>query len=123
MTESVLYGGQSSARVRIHHLQQAKERGEKWAMLTAYDTNSAAVFEEAGIPVLCEATVDTLYTGDGAIRGIGLTRPDGSRERIACPVIVVNVTSDHCARAGAVRNIPNAPNRAGPSGCFAISTR
>ncbi|MGY1604460.1 3-methyl-2-oxobutanoate hydroxymethyltransferase [Geodermatophilus sp. SYSU D00815] len=52
MTESVLYGGQSTARVRIHHLQQAKERGEKWAMLTAYDTNSAAVFEEAGIPVM-----------------------------------------------------------------------
>jgi 3-methyl-2-oxobutanoate hydroxymethyltransferase len=52
MTESVLYGGQYRARVRIHHLQQAKERGEKWAMLTAYDTNSAAVFEEAGIPVL-----------------------------------------------------------------------
>jgi 3-methyl-2-oxobutanoate hydroxymethyltransferase len=52
MTESVLYGGSSSARVRVHHLQQAKERGEKWAMLTAYDTNSAAVFEEAGIPVL-----------------------------------------------------------------------
>jgi 3-methyl-2-oxobutanoate hydroxymethyltransferase len=52
MTESVLYGGGSSARVRIHHLQQAKERGEKWAMLTAYDTSSAAVFEEAGIPVL-----------------------------------------------------------------------
>ena len=52
MTESPLYGGQSSARVRIPHLQQAKERGEKWAMLTAYDTNSAAVFEEAGIPVL-----------------------------------------------------------------------
>jgi 3-methyl-2-oxobutanoate hydroxymethyltransferase len=52
MSESVLYGGQSSARVRIHHLQQAKERGEKWAMLTAYDTVSASVFEEAGIPVL-----------------------------------------------------------------------
>jgi 3-methyl-2-oxobutanoate hydroxymethyltransferase len=52
MSESVLYGGHSTARVRVHHLQQAKERGEKWAMLTAYDTNSAAVFEEAGIPVL-----------------------------------------------------------------------
>jgi 3-methyl-2-oxobutanoate hydroxymethyltransferase len=52
MTESVVYGGQSSARVRVHHLQQAKERGEKWAMLTAYDTYSAAIFEEAGIPVL-----------------------------------------------------------------------
>jgi 3-methyl-2-oxobutanoate hydroxymethyltransferase len=52
MTESVLYGGRSTTRVRIHHLQQAKERGEKWAMLTAYDTVSASVFEEAGIPVL-----------------------------------------------------------------------
>ena len=50
--ESVVYGGQSTARVRVHHLQQAKERGEKWAMLTAYDTVSASVFEEAGIPVL-----------------------------------------------------------------------
>ncbi|GAB3351023.1 3-methyl-2-oxobutanoate hydroxymethyltransferase [Modestobacter lapidis] len=52
MTESVLYGGGSSARVRVHHLQQAKARGERWAMLTAYDTYAAAVFEEAGIPVL-----------------------------------------------------------------------
>ncbi|MGY2129238.1 3-methyl-2-oxobutanoate hydroxymethyltransferase [Blastococcus sp. SYSU DS0617] len=52
MTESVLYGGKSTSRVRIHHLQSAKERGEKWAMLTAYDTYSAAIFEEAGIPVM-----------------------------------------------------------------------
>ncbi|MCZ2819840.1 3-methyl-2-oxobutanoate hydroxymethyltransferase [Modestobacter sp. VKM Ac-2977] len=52
MTESPLYGGTTTARVRVHHLQQAKERGEKWAMLTAYDTYAAAVFEEAGIPVL-----------------------------------------------------------------------
>ncbi len=52
MSESVVYGGKSATRVRVHHLQQAKERGEKWAMLTAYDTVSASVFEEAGIPVL-----------------------------------------------------------------------
>jgi 3-methyl-2-oxobutanoate hydroxymethyltransferase len=52
VSEPVLYGGTSTARVRVHHLQQAKERGEKWAMLTAYDTVSASVFEEAGIPVL-----------------------------------------------------------------------
>jgi 3-methyl-2-oxobutanoate hydroxymethyltransferase len=52
VSESVVYGGQSNTRVRVHHLQQAKERGEKWAMLTAYDTVSASVFEEAGIPVL-----------------------------------------------------------------------
>ena len=29
-----------------------KERGERWAMLTAYDMYTAAVFDEAGIPVL-----------------------------------------------------------------------
>jgi 3-methyl-2-oxobutanoate hydroxymethyltransferase len=52
VSESVLYGGASTARVRVHHLQQAKERGERWAMLTAYDTYAAAVFEEAGIPVM-----------------------------------------------------------------------
>src|SRR5690349_7894403 len=39
-------------RVRVHHLRQLKERGEKWAMLTAYDQYAAEVFDEAGIPVL-----------------------------------------------------------------------
>jgi 3-methyl-2-oxobutanoate hydroxymethyltransferase len=39
-------------RVRIQHLREMKERGEKWAMLTAYDMYAAAVFDEAGIPVL-----------------------------------------------------------------------
>ena len=61
MSESVVYGGGSSVRVRVHHLQQAKERGEKWAMLTAYDVNSASVFEEAGI-------LDRHDFGDGRAR-------------------------------------------------------
>ncbi len=39
-------------RVRTHHLRQMKERGEKWAMLTAYDQYTAATFDEAGIPVM-----------------------------------------------------------------------
>ncbi|HEX6516059.1 MAG TPA: 3-methyl-2-oxobutanoate hydroxymethyltransferase [Nocardioidaceae bacterium] len=39
-------------RVRTHHLRERKERGEKWAMLTAYDMYTAATFDEAGIPVL-----------------------------------------------------------------------
>ena len=29
-----------------------KERGEKWAMLTAYEQYAAQIFDEAGIPVL-----------------------------------------------------------------------
>ncbi len=51
------YGGGAGAaapvkRVRTHHLREMKERGEKWAMLTAYDMYTAATFDEAGIPVL-----------------------------------------------------------------------
>jgi 3-methyl-2-oxobutanoate hydroxymethyltransferase len=45
-------GGAPARRVRIPHLKQLKERGERWAMLTAYDQYAAQVFDEAGIPVL-----------------------------------------------------------------------
>lgn len=40
------------SRIRVHHLQQAKERGEKFAMLTAYDVMMAEIFDQAGIEVL-----------------------------------------------------------------------
>jgi 3-methyl-2-oxobutanoate hydroxymethyltransferase len=39
-------------RVRTHTLQQMKDRGEKWTMLTAYDQYTAATFDEAGVEVL-----------------------------------------------------------------------
>jgi 3-methyl-2-oxobutanoate hydroxymethyltransferase len=39
-------------RVRTHHLQGMKDRGERWAMLTAYDMHSASIFDEVGIPAL-----------------------------------------------------------------------
>ncbi|TWP32939.1 3-methyl-2-oxobutanoate hydroxymethyltransferase [Leekyejoonella antrihumi] len=39
-------------RTRITHLQRMKERGERWAMLTAYDQYAAEIFNEARIPVL-----------------------------------------------------------------------
>ncbi|SDG87369.1 3-methyl-2-oxobutanoate hydroxymethyltransferase [Pseudomonas flavescens] len=39
-------------QVRIPHLKQMKVNGQKWAMLTAYDTYTAEIFEAAGIPVL-----------------------------------------------------------------------
>ncbi|MBD2760029.1 3-methyl-2-oxobutanoate hydroxymethyltransferase [Yimella sp. cx-573] len=39
-------------RTRTVHLQQMKEQGRKWAMLTAYDQYSAEIFDEAEIPVL-----------------------------------------------------------------------
>jgi len=39
-------------RIRVPHLIEMKKRGQKWAMLTAYDMYMAAAFDEAGIPVL-----------------------------------------------------------------------
>jgi 3-methyl-2-oxobutanoate hydroxymethyltransferase len=47
-----LYGGPARRRVRTRDLITAKERGEKWPMLTSYDQYTAALFDQAGIPVL-----------------------------------------------------------------------
>ena len=51
-TSTTLYGGAQHRRVTILDLRAAKERGEKWAMLTSYEQMSASIFDEAGIPVL-----------------------------------------------------------------------
>jgi 3-methyl-2-oxobutanoate hydroxymethyltransferase len=45
-------GAAPTKRIRTHHLRELKERGEKFAMLTAYDMYTAATFDEAGIEVL-----------------------------------------------------------------------
>ncbi|EFL14846.1 3-methyl-2-oxobutanoate hydroxymethyltransferase [Streptomyces sp. C] len=47
-----LYGGTGTRRITVRDLMLAKERGEKWPMLTAYDAMTASVFDEAGIPVI-----------------------------------------------------------------------
>ncbi|MFE5335769.1 3-methyl-2-oxobutanoate hydroxymethyltransferase [Isoptericola sp. NPDC056573] len=39
-------------RVRVHHLAEAKERGEKLTMLTAYDAVTARIFDAAGLDLL-----------------------------------------------------------------------
>jgi 3-methyl-2-oxobutanoate hydroxymethyltransferase len=52
MTEASLYGGIVNRRITIRDLQTAKERGERWAMLTSYDMLTAALFDQSGIPAL-----------------------------------------------------------------------
>jgi 3-methyl-2-oxobutanoate hydroxymethyltransferase len=44
--------GRKPAKVRVHHLQQAKDDGSKFAMLTAYEQYTAEIFDAAGIEVL-----------------------------------------------------------------------
>jgi 3-methyl-2-oxobutanoate hydroxymethyltransferase len=51
-----------SSRVRIHHLQQAKRDGTRFAMLTAYEQYSAEIFDQAGI--------DVLLVGDSASNNV-----------------------------------------------------
>lgn len=46
------------ARIRIGHLTEAKQRGEKFSMITCYDTMLAEIFDQAGI--------ETLLVGDSA---------------------------------------------------------
>jgi 3-methyl-2-oxobutanoate hydroxymethyltransferase len=57
--ETAPYGGGTGAspapapkRIRTHHLQEMKQRGEKFAMLTSYDMYTAEIFDEAGVEVL-----------------------------------------------------------------------
>ncbi|MCB5907167.1 3-methyl-2-oxobutanoate hydroxymethyltransferase [Streptomyces pinistramenti] len=49
---TALYGGTRSRRITVRDIAAAKERGEKWPMLTAYDAMTGSVFDDAGIPVL-----------------------------------------------------------------------
>ena len=50
--EPAATGGTGPRRVRVHHLAEAKERGEKITMLTAYDAVTARIFDDAGIDML-----------------------------------------------------------------------
>jgi len=114
MSESVVYGGQSSARVRVHHLRQAKERGEKWAMLTAYDTYSAAIFEEAGIPVL--------LVGDSSgnvVLGYTSTVPVTVDDILLMTKAVTRSTT----RALVVADLPFGSYESGPQQAFDTSVR
>ncbi|TCC38989.1 3-methyl-2-oxobutanoate hydroxymethyltransferase [Kribbella speibonae] len=57
-------------RYRIHHLRDFKSRGEKWAMLTAYDQYTAEIFDQAGIPVLLvgDSAANNVYGYDTTLR-------------------------------------------------------
>jgi 3-methyl-2-oxobutanoate hydroxymethyltransferase len=47
-----LYGGKQNRRVTTADLINAKNRGEKWPMITCYDAMTAQIFDDAGFPAL-----------------------------------------------------------------------
>ena len=70
MTEATLYGGPAGKRVRTHHLAEAKQRGERWPMLTAYEQYAAEIFDRAGIPVLLvgDSAANNVYGYESTLR-------------------------------------------------------
>ncbi|MDQ1305035.1 MAG: 3-methyl-2-oxobutanoate hydroxymethyltransferase [Actinomycetota bacterium] len=103
-----------SRKVRVHHLRDLKDRGEKWAMLTAYDQYTAAVFEEAGIPVL--------LVGDSAannVYGYETTVPITVEEMLP----LVRAVARSTRRALVVADLPFGSYHAGPEQALATSVR
>jgi 3-methyl-2-oxobutanoate hydroxymethyltransferase len=113
MSES-LYGGVQNRRVTVRDLQQAKDAGERWPMLTAYDYSTARVFDEAGIPVL--------LVGDSAanvIYGYDTTVPVTTDELIP---LVRGVVRGAC-RALVVADLPFGTYQASPAQALDTAAR
>jgi 3-methyl-2-oxobutanoate hydroxymethyltransferase len=110
-------GGPSGAalrRIRTHHLLEMKQRGEKWAMLTAYEQYAAQTFDEAGIPVL--------LVGDSAsnnVYGNETSLPVTVDELIP----LVRAVTRSVKRALVVADLPFGSYQAGPEQAFHTSVR
>jgi 3-methyl-2-oxobutanoate hydroxymethyltransferase len=101
-------------KIRIHHLSQMKNRGEKWAMLTSYDQLSARIFDEAGIPVL--------LIGDSAannVFGYQTTLPVTADDLIP----LVRAVSGAVNRALVVADLPFGSYQISPEQALATSIR
>jgi 3-methyl-2-oxobutanoate hydroxymethyltransferase len=101
-------------RVRIHHLQQWKDAGERWPMLTAYDFPTARIFDGAGIPVL--------LVGDSAANnmlGYDSTVPVSVDELLMLTKAVVRGVS----RALVVADLPFGSYQASPTQALETAVR
>jgi 3-methyl-2-oxobutanoate hydroxymethyltransferase len=101
-------------RVRVHHLREFKARGERFAMLTAYDQYAAAIFEEAGIPVL--------LVGDSAannVYGYESTVPVTVDELLP----LVRAVSRSTSKALVVADLPFGSYQSGPEQALATAMR
>jgi 3-methyl-2-oxobutanoate hydroxymethyltransferase len=100
--------------VSILDLQEAKQRGERWPMLTSYDVYSAAIFDEAGIPVLLvgDSAANTVF---GYPHTVAVTVD----ELLPLAAAVVRGTS----RALVVGDLPFGSYQAGPQQALATAVR
>ncbi|RPF28712.1 MULTISPECIES: 3-methyl-2-oxobutanoate hydroxymethyltransferase [Georgenia] len=101
-------------RFRVHHLRQAKERGEPLTMLTAYDAVTARVFDEAGVDLLLvgDSVGDNMLAHDSTI-------PVTVDEMVVATRAVARVTR----RAMVVADLPFGSYEASPAQCHATAVR
>jgi 3-methyl-2-oxobutanoate hydroxymethyltransferase len=101
-------------RVRIHHLLEMKRRGERWAMLTAYEQYAAQTFDEAGIPVLLvgDSASNNVYGNDTSL-------PVTVDELIP----LVRAVTRSVTRALVVADLPFGSYQASPAQAFHTSVR
>jgi len=113
MSES-LYGPATGRRVTTKDLAAAKERGEKWPMITAYDALTAGLFDAAGIPVM--------LVGDSAamvVYGHDSTIPVTVDDLIPLVAAVVRGSQ----RAMVVADLPFGSYQESPQQALATATR
>ncbi|MEU4478813.1 3-methyl-2-oxobutanoate hydroxymethyltransferase [Micromonospora sp. NPDC023966] len=111
---TALYGGPATRRVRTRDLIAAKERGERWAMLTSYDQYTASIFDRAGIPVL--------LVGDSAannVFGYETTLPVTAEELLPLVRAVVRATR----QALIVGDLPFGSYEEGPTQALRTAVR
>ncbi|HVE74173.1 MAG TPA: 3-methyl-2-oxobutanoate hydroxymethyltransferase [Mycobacteriales bacterium] len=109
-----LYGGVTSRRVTTRDLQAAKERGERWAMLTSYDCLTAALFDQTGIPAL--------LVGDSAgnnVLGYTDTVPVSVEEMLP----MVRAVSGAASRALVIADLPFGSYQESPAQALRTSAR
>jgi 3-methyl-2-oxobutanoate hydroxymethyltransferase len=109
-----LYGGTSTRRVTTRDLRAAKQRGERWPMLTAYDVYAAEVFDEAGIPVL--------LVGDSAANTV-LGYPDTVSVTVDELLPLCRAVVRGASRALVVGDLPFGSYQAGPEQALATAVR
>ncbi|WP_432829677.1 3-methyl-2-oxobutanoate hydroxymethyltransferase [Dactylosporangium sp. CA-092794] len=109
-----LYGGATNRRVRTRDLIAAKERGERWPMLTSYDQYTAAIFDQAGIPVL--------LVGDSAANNVyGYESTVSVTEDELLPLVRAVVRST--SRALVVGDLPFGSYEEGPAQALRTAVR
>ncbi len=101
-------------RVRTHHLLEMKQRGERWAMLTAYEQYAAQTFDEAGIPVL--------LVGDSASNNV-LGNETSLPVTVDQLMPLVRAVTRSVRRAMVVADLPFGSYQASPEQAFHTSVR